>query len=72
MTDHFWPENSVLRDILVDTKPDIMLIHSSTKEVIRIDPEGRIFWHGREVESDADFRAAMLEMVAHLFPRNKP
>ncbi|MFI3218333.1 MAG: hypothetical protein QX189_04360 [Methylococcales bacterium] len=30
------------------------------REVLRIDGEGRIYWLGREVESDADLRKAML------------
>lgn len=35
-------------------------------EVLRIDAEGRIFWRGREVESDDSFRAAMLDLAATL------
>ena len=35
-------------------------ISSDGKEVIRIDHEGRIFWKGREVETDDEFRSAML------------
>lgn len=31
-------------------------------EVILIESDGRLFWHGREVETDDDFRAAMLEL----------
>jgi len=31
-------------------------------ERLRIDHEGRIFWNQREVESDAEFRAAMLDL----------
>jgi hypothetical protein len=33
-----------------------------TTEVFRINPDGRLFWHGSEVRGDADFRAAMLEL----------
>jgi len=29
-------------------------------DVIRIDAKGSIFWRGREVETDDDFRAAMI------------
>jgi len=43
--------------------PSSLVIYGySPEEVLRIDPEGRIFWKGCEVESDADFRAAMLEV----------
>lgn len=41
----------------------------ANKEIVRIDHTGRIFWNGREVESDADFRAAMLDLVGALCPR---
>ena len=40
------------------------------KPVICIAPDGRIFWRGREVETDADFRAAMLEVVKVLTKGN--
>ena len=33
-----------------------------TSEVMRIEVDGRIFWKGREVESDDDFRAAMIDV----------
>ena len=31
-------------------------------EVLRIAPDGRIFWRLREVTTDDEFRAAMLEL----------
>ena len=34
----------------------------SYKEVVRIDAEGRIFWLGREVTTDEEFRQTMLEL----------
>lgn len=46
---------------------DILTITPSGKgEVIRIAPDGKLFWHGREVETDNDFRAAMLDLAKHL------
>jgi hypothetical protein len=30
--------------------------------VVKIESDGRILWRGREVESDADFRSAMIEV----------
>ena len=48
-------------DILTITPP-------GNGEVIRIAPDGRLFWHGSEVETDADFRSAMLDLAKHLAP----
>ena len=31
-------------------------------EVLRIEKDGRIFWRGREVESDDEFRAALMDL----------
>jgi effector-binding domain-containing protein len=35
----------------------------NSKEIIRIGPDGRLFWNQREVTTDDDFRQAMLELV---------
>lgn len=35
----------------------------STEPIIRIQPNGRLFWRGREVETDAGFRAAMMDFA---------
>lgn len=32
------------------------------QEVVRIDKDGRIFWLGREVTTDEEFRQTMLEL----------
>lgn len=32
-------------------------------EVIRIAPDGKVFWKQREVETDDDFRSAMLDLA---------
>lgn len=46
---------------------DILKITPTGKtEVIRIDADGKLFWHGREVETDTDFRSAMLELAKNL------
>ena len=31
-------------------------------EVVRIDNDGKIFWNDREVETDDQFRSAMMEL----------
>ena len=41
-------------------------ILSEAKEVIRIASDGTIFWNGREIESDAEFKAAMLDLCEQL------
>ena len=45
------------------------MFFKANKEVVRIAHDGRIFWNGREVESDDDFRAAMMDLVGALCPR---
>ncbi len=35
-------------------------------EVLRIEYDGRIFWRGREVETDTEFRAAMIDLQKSL------
>lgn len=53
-----------------DNNTNIIVIRdNSTNEILRIAPDGKLFWNGREVETDDDFRAAMLELAA-LFKRN--
>jgi hypothetical protein len=43
--------------------PDLIQISNSNhKEVVRIDKDGRIFWLGREVTTDDEFRQTMLEL----------
>lgn len=46
------------------TEPNTILVFTRNKEtpVIKIDPDGRIFWNGREVESDDEFKGAMMDM----------
>ena len=51
--------------------PDILYIRGgapAATEIIRICSDGRLFWKGREVETDDDFRAAMLDLAARLIP----
>jgi hypothetical protein len=40
----------------------ICINNTSNKEVVRIDPQGRIYWLGREVTTDEEFRQTMLEL----------
>jgi CYTH domain-containing protein len=40
----------------------ITISNTNNKEVVRIDRDGRIFWLGREVTTDDEFRQTMLEL----------
>ena len=48
---------------------DILLVNGgtpTTKEIVRIAKDGRIYWNGREVETDDDFRSAMIDLAKAL------
>lgn len=57
--------------IVVPTPDIIRIVASGAEEVIRIAPDGKLFWRGREVETDADFRAAMLELADRLVEKTR-
>jgi hypothetical protein len=47
--------------------PDTLLVTSNNnREVIKITPSGEIYWNGRLVETDQDFKASMLELAEYL------
>ena len=39
---------------------------SNSREVIKITAAGEIYWNGRLVETDEDFKASMLELAEYL------
>ena len=43
-------------------KYDILTCSNGTEEIVRIASDGRVFWNGREVITDDEFRTAMLEL----------
>jgi hypothetical protein len=61
-----WKEIEAKGQLYVKYAPtDILTVRNSTStEVIRIGPEGHLFWRGREVETDDDFRGAMMDLAA--------
>ncbi len=64
------PQWGSLIDVkLLKFEPDTLTIRDSGKEIIRIDPVGRVYWNGREVETDEDFRGAMMEMRDYFMGR---
>lgn len=50
---------------LCDVKPDVFTVsgNTSSKPIVRIAADGRIFWLDREVETDEDFRRVVLAML---------
>ena len=66
------PNNSLLATIRTNIKTNTITIiqgNNSPVPVILIKPNGTLFWNGREVQTDDDFRAAMLDLVAALRTR---
>ena len=53
---------TTIYDVPVDQAHLVQVFAPDAKEVMRIEASGRIFWAGREVETDDDFRTAMLEL----------
>jgi len=50
-------------EITSSTIPSLLTVNNPKhQEVIRIDKEGRIYWLGREVTTDDEFRQTMLEL----------
>ena len=48
----------------VNTQPDIFFAQSNNmQEVIRIAHDGNVYWRGRLVESDDEFKRAMLDLA---------
>ena len=56
-----------------NTTPNIIEVRKNNppREVIRIAPDGKLFWNEREVETDADFRNAMLDLAEALKPNHE-
>ena len=55
-------------DYLAEYKPHILEIKDHTgKEIVRITYEGNIYWNGREVETDQEYRDTMLYIARRLF-----
>ena len=44
----------------------LQISNAGAQEIISIKMDGRVFWKGREVETDDDFRAAMMELNRQL------
>jgi len=51
--------------LTVAANPDILTMQANNREIIKITPQGEIYWHGRLVETDDDFKASMLELAEH-------
>jgi hypothetical protein len=55
-----------LGQLYVENPDIITCFDKDSTEVIRIAPDGRLFWKQREVETDNDFRSAMLDLAKAL------
>lgn len=65
MTEYLYLSDSDYKNIGITSSERtniIQISNSNHKEVVRIDPEGHIFWLGREVTTDDEFRQTMLEL----------
>lgn len=52
MPDHPVPDNTI----------SFRINEPNPQEIIRIGPDGNIYWKGRQVESDSEFKEAMLDL----------
>ena len=60
-----WKEIEAKSYTIKQTPTNIFTVRKdASTEVIRIGPDGRLFWRGREVETDDDFRGAMMDLAA--------
>lgn len=50
-------------------KANILTVSANQTEVIRIEPDGKLFWHGREVVTDDEFRNAVMVILENVFAR---
>lgn len=51
-------------------KANILTVSANQTEVIRIEPDGKLFWHGREVVTDDEFRSAVMVILENVFARH--
>lgn len=48
----------------VERPPPVVAVYAAGhREIIRIEPDGTLYWHEREVTMDEEFRKAMLEAI---------
>jgi len=53
--------------VAVNPAPSILFTQANPgREVIKITHTGEVYWNGRLVETDADFKLAMLDLLEHL------
>jgi hypothetical protein len=71
-TNGYYQQNSINNYAVKNSElPSTITINNPKhQEVVRIDPQGRIFWLGREVTTDEEFRQTMLELHKALTKTN--
>lgn len=57
------PAHTPLVATVAPTFTPALIVYGSTKEVVRVQADGQLYWNGRLVTTDADFRAAMLQAI---------
>lgn len=62
LKDSYITDATIGASLQLSAAPIISCCQSDKTEVMRIEQDGRIFWKGREVDTDEDFRVAMLEL----------
>jgi len=64
-SDAIWDDSKglLVPTVLTEVQTDPLLVRSPTEEVLRICHDGSVLWRGRLVESDDDFKKAMLDMA---------
>lgn len=55
--------NSVEPSSAMPPRPFIFGVYSGSEEIIRIAHDGKIYWRGREVTTDDQYRKALLEAI---------
>jgi len=51
--------------------PQHFHFHSQSEEIFRIEESGDLYWRGRLIESDEDFKASMIDLLQFFRDMNK-
>jgi hypothetical protein len=56
-----------MKEMLIEKLPNILEIRSQEgREIVKITPEGNIYWNGRQVETDQEYRDTMMYIAKRL------
>lgn len=72
MTDYLDGQQSYYYAIGGHIFEDLLTCHDpSGKELMKICADGRIYWNGREIETDDEFKGCITELTAMLLMKGK-